>query len=139
MDLKELNRYLDLREKINKANETLESLRASATPRAAAITGLPHTPGVSDKVGNLAIEIAYLESSIAGLTEEMKQLQSKIVEFISGIHDHYLVTIFRLRFIHSLPWSEVAHIMGGGNSEGGVKAACYRYLKKCNGVSRRDA
>ena len=61
MTLEDLNKHLLLREKLEKAQEMLVSLRAAAQPGAARLTGMPHTPGVKDKVGDLAVEIAAVE------------------------------------------------------------------------------
>ena len=58
MTLKELNGHFVLRERLARAKEMLASLQAAACPGAQVLTGMPHAPGVSDKVGDLAVEIA---------------------------------------------------------------------------------
>ena len=64
MTLKELNGHFVLRERLARAKEMLASLQAAACPGAQVLTGMPHAPGVSDKVGDLAVEIADLEGRI---------------------------------------------------------------------------
>ncbi len=139
MTLKELNGHFALRERLARAKEMLASLQAAACPGAQVLTGMPHAPGVSDKVGDLAVEIADLEARIARLEGECKKAQASITEFADGIEDDHIRMIIRLRFLYALTWKEVADVVGGRNSENSVKSACYRFLESCNGVTRDDA
>lgn len=139
MTLKELNRHFALRERLSRAKEMLASLQAAACPGAQVLTGMPHAPGVSDKVGDLAVEIADLETRIARLEGECKKAQASITEFADGIEDDHIRMIIRLRFLYALTWKEVADVVGGRNSENSVKSACYRFLESCNAVTRDDA
>ena len=50
----------------------LQSLRDAACPGAAALTGMPHTPGIKDKVGDLAAEIVDMDARVGFLEEEVK-------------------------------------------------------------------
>lgn len=128
MTLKELNRHFVLRERLSRATEILASLQAAACPSAQVLTGMPHADGVSDKVGNLAVEIADMESSISALLCEIAQQESEIDSFISTIENEQTRMIFRLRFLRCLTWGEVANVIGGHNTEGSVQKICYRYL-----------
>ena len=128
MTLQRLNEHFELRIRLVKAQEMLESLRAAACPGAAVLTGMPHAPGVKDKVGDLAAEIADLDARIEYLEAEIKQDEREVLEYIRAIDDDQLRLIFRLRFIRCLTWGEVASVIGGRNTEDAVKSACYRYL-----------
>lgn len=139
MTLKELNRHFALRERLSRAKEMLASLQAAACPGAQVLTGMPHAPGVSDKVGDLAVEIADLTASIARLEGECEKEKAAIIKFADGIEDDHIRMIVRLRFLHTLTWKEVADVVGGRNSENSVKSACYRFLESCNAVTRDDA
>ena len=139
MTLEELNRHFALREQLAKAKDMLDSLRAAACPGAQILTGMPHTSNVSDKVGDLAVEIADLESSICSLMNEITREESRINTSISAIEDNQTRMIFRLRFIHCMTWFQVADAIGGRNTVNNVKNICYRYLKTCVGVCRDDA
>lgn len=130
MTLEELNRHFVLRKRLDRAKEMLASFRAAAYPGAQVLTGMPHAPGVSDKVGSLAVEIADLESSIEFLQGEITREETKIVAFISGIEDDQARMILRLRFLRCLTWGEVAAVIGGGNTEGSVQKICYRHLSR---------
>lgn len=130
MTLEKLNRHFLLRERLAKAKDMLVSLRATACPGAQVLNGMPRSPGVSNKVGDLAIEIADLESSIRSLTDEILREESEINKFVAEIKNDQTRMIFRFRFLHCLTWGEVAAIIGGNNSESAVKNICYRYLEK---------
>lgn len=128
MTLQELSRYFKLRERLERDEEMLQSLEATACPGAQVLTGMPHTPGIKDKVGDLAIEIADLKERIRFLAEEISQEEEAVSDFIDGIVNDQTRMIFRLRFLRCLTWSEVAAVIGGRNTEEGVKSVCYRYL-----------
>lgn len=127
--LNELSGCIRLGERVRRNNEILASLWDAAHPGAQALTGMPHAPGVTDRVGDLAVEIAALEERNEALSRELAQVQAKIDDYICSIPDEYLQIIFRLRFIHCLSWGEVAAIVGKHTSEASVKSACYRYLE----------
>ena len=77
----------------------LQSLRDAACPGAAALTGMPHTPGIKDKVGDLAAEIVDMDARVGFLEEEVKASEGQIMPFIQGIDDDQTRLIFRLRFL----------------------------------------
>ena len=54
--------------------------------------------------------------------------RSAVTEFVESIENDQTRMIFRLRFLRCLTWGEVAAVIGGRNTEDGVKSACYRYL-----------
>ena len=130
MTLEELTRCFRIRERLERDKEMLQSLRDAAFPGAQNLDGMPHAPGVKDKVGDLAIEIADLEAQMQDLREEASQAEQKVSQFIATIPDERTRLVFRLRFLRGMTWAEVAAVIGGHNSEAGVKTTCYRYLEK---------
>lgn len=128
MTLLNLNHHFELIEKLTKAREMLQSLRDTAYPGASVLTGMPHTSGVKDKVGDLAAEIVDMDARVGWLEAEVKASEAMIMPFIQGIDDDQTRLIFRLRFLRGLAWKEVAAVIGGRNSEESVKMVCYRYL-----------
>ncbi len=128
MTLEELNEYFHLLGQLNKARALLASLEAAAAPQSPQLDGMPHTPGYSDRVGELAAEIADMRARVADLENETRWEGIEVSRFIDSIPDDQARLIFRLRFLRGLCWGEVAAIIGGGNTEGGVKKMCYRYL-----------
>ena len=128
MTLEELNRHLALVEEIAKVEELLRSLREAAFPGSGGLSGMPHAPGVKDKVGDLAAEIADLEAQLVLLRREAADGEAEITEWISAIGDAQTRLLFRIRFLRGMPWKEVAGIIGGRNTEDSVRMICYRYL-----------
>lgn len=139
MTLEELNILFQLKKQLETNAEMLESLRAAAGPSSPILTGMPHAPGVKDKVADLAIEIADLEERIRYLREEIHNQEQTIGAWIETIESDQTRMIFRLRFIRAFTWAQVAATIGGRNTEDGVKSVCYRYLESCNAPTRPDA
>ena len=139
MTLKILNQHLDLRRELAKTERLRESLRAAAEPGAQTLTGMPHAPGYKNKLGNLGPEIADLSREIEKIQVKLNEQEPEIIKFVNSILDRHIRTVFRLRFIHGLDWSEVARIVNGGNTASSVKSVCYRYLRKSCAALRRDA
>ena len=131
MTLQELSRYYNLQKQLERNKEMLRSLSAAAGPGAQVLTGMPHASGSSDKVADLVMEMEDLEQRILALEFKCDQEKKKIQTYINKIHDDQTRMIFRLRFLHCMTWGEVAAVIGGGNTEVGVKVKCYRYLKSC--------
>lgn len=129
MTLQELNQHLDLREKLDKAEKLMASLRDAAEPGAAKLTGMPHAPGVNDKVGDLAVEIADMDARIEYLKAEIQKSEPAILAFIASVDDDQARMVFRLRFIRGMSWKEASAILGKYTSEASVKNACYNYLR----------
>ncbi|WP_297312324.1 hypothetical protein [uncultured Oscillibacter sp.] len=134
MTLQELSKYYKLHERLERNREMLSSLYAAAGPGAQVITGMPHAPGVSDKVGDLAAELWDLQSRIDYLEQRCAEEKKKLEKYIGGIKDDQTRMIFRLRFIHCMTWPQVSETLGGRNTANSVKAICYRYLKSCSGA-----
>lgn len=130
MRLEELNRHFDLLQQRAQAAEMLATLRSRAEPGAKVLTGMPHTPGVCDRVGDLASEIADCQSVIDQLDEQIREGEIPIGDFIEKIPDLQTRAIFRLRFLRGMSWKEVSQILGWYTTESGVKAVCYRYFRR---------
>jgi hypothetical protein len=56
---------------------------------------------------------------------------TEVEEFIGRIEDSHIRRIVRFRVVDGLTWKQVAHRMGGGNTEDGVRKAFDRF----NGIS----
>lgn len=128
MTLEDLNQHLDLVNELKKAKEMIQSLWNAAYPGGQVLTGMPHAPGVKDKIGDLGIEIADLEREIEGIEIRVKKSEMFVTAYIDKIPDIQTRMVFRLRFCRGYQWKEVARMLGGGNTEDSVKKVCYRYL-----------
>lgn len=130
MTLHELSKYYDIQMTLGKDREALERLRRRITPASPQLTGMPHTPGVRDKVGDLAVELADMDERIRWLEELAAQEKPKVKAYCKSIVDARMYLIFRLRFIRCYSWAEVAGVLGKGYTEDGVSRMAYNYLAK---------
>lgn len=128
MTLSQLSQHYQLRTQLKKDEEMLFNLRMAATPSGHALDGMPKAPGVHDKVGAIAIAIVDMEERIKYLKIQISEGEKDISAWIGAISNDQTRLIFRLRFIGGLTWAEVAKIIGGRNTEAGVRMICYRYL-----------
>lgn len=135
MTLKELSIYYKLHKRLEQNREILSSLYAAAGLGAQEITGMPHGPGTTDPVSNLAIEIEDLKERISRIESRCAGEKRILESYIDTIEDAQTRVIFRLRFVHCMTWFQVAKAVGGGNTANSVRAICYRYLKSCSSAN----
>lgn len=129
MTLKELSQLYYLNREIEMDKRRLQELEVKALPGAQVITGMPHAPGVTDKVGEYAAEIADLRGIIEAKHQQCLYERSRLERYISSIDDSLLRQIFTYRFVNGLPWQQVAACIGGSNTADGVRMMCNRYIK----------
>lgn len=130
MTIQELSRYYNLKDRLSKNQEILDSLKAKAVPGTSVITGMPHATGINDKVSFLGTEIAYMEEQIEILQSEIKKEKQRLEIYIDSIDDERVNVICRLRFLHCMTWSQVAGCMGQYYTESGVRKLVAKYLQK---------
>lgn len=127
MTRKELKDLFILRDRIERAEYMLLTLRQRSNPGAQVLTGMPHTPGVTDKTGDYATEIVSLEEKIEDLRSTLRQKEAEASAFLSSVEDECIGTALRLRYVHGMLWKEVAYIVG--RSKKSLTSQCYEYLK----------
>lgn len=127
MTLETLNEHFYTLKQYHDAQERLAIMRATILG-AQKYDGMPHASGKSDKVARLALVLASQEEDVERLEKMVRHSEKQIVKFVCKISDNRTKLIFNLRFCCGLPWSEVADMVGGGNTEEAVKMCCYRYL-----------
>ena len=130
MTLKELSQLYYLNREIEMDKKRLQELEAEAVSISPNLTGMPRSPGVSDKVGRYAAEIADLKGIIEAKIQQCIHERNRLERYITDIDDTLLRQIFTYRFVNGLTWDQVAAHVGGGNNEGNVRMLCYRYLKQ---------
>jgi len=128
--LQDLNRYLTLCKQLDSARESLLDLQDAAVPGAQVLTGMPHAPGVKDKVGNIAIMIADTKSEIVEMETELAARQREIEAFIKAIPYVELRTIFRLRYLCKMTWGDVAEVFRWRYDESTLRRRIERYMAK---------
>ena len=82
MTVQELSRYLTLRKQIDEDKEIYENMCQKMGPASPSLSGMPHTPGVRDKVGDLAADLADLDSGIKELEAEAERVLPAIEEIL---------------------------------------------------------
>lgn len=131
MTLQELNEHFENVRELNKAEALLESLRLAAYPQSG-ISGTPKSRGPKDKVCDLAIEIAETSEYVDEMKKTVSAGEKKVRSFIASIPDYQTKLIISLRFVRCLRWSQIADVIGGGNSESSVSMIAYRYINYVN-------
>jgi hypothetical protein len=130
MTLKELSQLYYLNREIEMDQRRLRELEVKALPGAQVLTGMPHAPGVTDKVGQYAAEIADLKGLIEAKHQQCLYERSRLERYISGIDDSLTRQIFTYRFISGLPWEQVAACVGPGYTAAAVRQMAHRYIKR---------
>lgn len=128
MTRQELEKHLERRRTLMECEDILQNLRRSVGPGTQALTGMPHAPGVKDKVGDLATEITYMERRVAALQAKVDDQAVEVRNFIAGVQDDQMKIILSLRYIRGLTWIEVALVLGGRNTGSGVRSAVWRFF-----------
>lgn len=126
MTRQDLEKHLKLRRQLMECRDILQNLKRSVGPGTQALTGMPHAPGVKDKVGDLATEITYMERRVAALQAKVDDQAVEVRNFIAGVQDDQMKIILSLRYIRGLTWIEVALVLGGRNTGSGVRSAVWR-------------
>lgn len=128
MTRQDLEKHLKLRRQLMECRDILQNLKRSVGPGTQALTGMPHAPGVKDKVGDLATEIAYMERRVAALQAKVDDQAVEVRNFIAGVQDDQMKIILSLRYIRGMTWIEVALVLGGRNTGSGVRSAVWRFF-----------
>lgn len=136
MTLQDLNGYLTLLKNLERARESLLDLQDAAVPGAQVLTGMPHAPGVKDKIGNLSVEIADTKTEIERMEAEAKATEAEIDAFIRTIPYVELRTIFRLRFIRMLTWEDIAEVFRWRYGESTLRRRVEQYMKSAENDGR---
>lgn len=130
MTLQDLNRYLALQKQLDSARESLLDLQDAAVPGAQVLTGMPHAPGVKDKVGNLAIMIADTKTEIERMEQELAAMEADVDTFIRTIPNVELRNIFRFRFLLRLTWEDIAEMCRWRYTETALRKRVIAYLER---------
>lgn len=129
MTIKDLSQLYYLNREIAQHEERLEVLLAKATGTTPNLTGMPHAPGITDKVGKFAAEIAEQRVSLEDAKYRCECERAILLQYLASIPDSLTRQVFTLRFLDGLSWDQVARQVGGGNTSGSVKQRTFRYIK----------
>lgn len=133
MTLKELSQLYYLNREIERDQERLEKIRASASaPGAPNYDGMPKSPSFENRLERYIAEIVDLEAIIQAKITQCLHERARLERYIAEIPDSLTRQIFQLRFINGLTWVQIAYSVGGNNTEEGVRKRVYRYLEQEN-------
>lgn len=133
MTLKELSQLYYLNREIERDQERLEKLRASASaPGAPNYDGMPKSPSFENRLERYIAEIVDLEAIIQAKITQCLHERARLERYIAEIPDSLTRQLFQLRFINGLTWVQIAFSVGGGNTKEGVRKRVYRYLEQEN-------
>ncbi len=130
MTLKDLSQLYYLKREIKMDEGRLRELESKVLPGVQRFTGMPHTPGVRDKVGSYAEKADKLREIVEKKHQRCINERNRLEQYISGIEDSLVRQIFTYRFVEGLTWSAVAVRVGGGNTANSVRMICKRFLRK---------
>lgn len=128
MTLRELSQLYYLNREIERDKARLEELYAKAAGTTQTITGMSHVPGITDKVGRYAAEIADLRGIIEANIQRCFYELNRLNRYIESVEDAQMRMILSLRFVNGLTWLQVAYSIGGNNTADSVRMACTRFL-----------
>lgn len=106
----------------------LGRLRCQSLVKSPIITDMPRVCKTAD-ISDYAANLADYEAAINGLLAQVQVQRKKIIKFIQGIDDSLMKQIIFYRHISCMTWNEVADIIGGGNTEMGVRKAYSRFVR----------
>ena len=130
MTVKELSQLFYLDREIKMDRRRLAELESLATSLSSPnMDGMPHAPGYGDKVARCVAEIVDLQAIIAAKQQQCLYERNRLERYIADVPDSLIRQILTLRFVDGKNWAQVAMTIGGGNTEDGVRMACYRYLR----------
>lgn len=112
MTAKELSQLCYLNREVAQARQDLAELQ--------------RRPGDGTKEG--AAELAAQVKALKGKIRRRGRERDRLREYIENVEDAQIRLILDLRFAKRLSWVQVAHRVGGGNTEDSVRKACFRYL-----------
>jgi hypothetical protein len=118
---KELSQIFFLNNELKMWQEELDKIQSQSIIKGQEITDMPRGGGISDKVGNLASQIADIEMVIRGKLAEIQLERKKIIEYINSISDSQTRQIIFYRCVSCLSWKQVAGSIGGECTERSVR------------------
>jgi hypothetical protein len=130
MTTKELSQLYYLDREIEKQERQLLELETEAFNAVARMSDMPRGGGVSDKVGNLAIQIAEARALINLNLQKRWYERNRLTRYIDSVDDSLMRQILKHRFIDGMKWWDVAYAVGGNHTAESVRQMCHRFLRE---------
>jgi len=126
----ELKQIYYINKEIIMWQKELDRLECKSLVKGQEITDMPFGSGTSDKVADLAIEIADTKAVIRGMLAEIQIQRRKIIDYIESVDDSLLRQVMFLRNVSCMRWNQVACELG--STENCVKQMYSRHFRKDN-------
>ena len=130
MDKRTLYRLFVLPRAVEQKRREIQRIWERLTSISPSLTGMPHSGGVHDKIGEGVPELVEKKKELEAQIREYEKEEDMINGWIDAIDDLQVNLIFSLRFKERLSWNEVADNVGGNNTENSVRMIVNRYLEK---------
>lgn len=125
MTNKQLSQLNYLKKEIKMHQERLTELNALVEIKSSAITGMPMSKSISDRIGYSVIKIISIKDALSKLCEEL-------TDYIENVDDPIIRMILTYRYVNNFSWEKTASKIGGRNRVSGLKKRLYRYFRKEN-------
>ena len=129
MTVRELSKLYYLQKLIERDAEHLAELEARLQPGAMNIDGMPKSPTSKNMMEEIVPLIIEVRERLAQEHADFLRERNVIERYIQGVEDYQIKLILSYRFVDLKTWRQIALLIGGNNTEDGVKKACYRFLK----------
>lgn len=130
MTLRELSQLYYLNREIDADKRRLEEIKLKLSASGQRLSDMPRAPGCKNQLERYIAELVDLETVITAKTLQCTCERNRLERYIAEIPDSLTRQIFTLRFINGLNWVQIAHSIGGGNTEEGVRKRVYRQIKQ---------
>jgi len=130
MDKKTLYRLFYLPKQIEQKKREIQRIQERLTAISPNLSGMPHSGGVHDKIGEGVPELIEKKEELEALRRGYEEEERQINAWIDGIEDLQINLLFSLRFKEKLSWNEVADQMGGINTDDSCRKMADRFLEK---------
>lgn len=117
MTKKELSQLYYLNREIEHLQGRIEELETLASSCASSITGMPHAPGISDKIGEYAAEITDLKNLLNLNLQKCFYELNRLNRYINSLEDSEMRQILTYRYISGLTWQQVAFNIGESDEQ----------------------
>lgn len=88
-----------------------DQIRLLATNTVGNLDGMPHAPGISDKVGSLAVKLVALDEEINAMVDQYVDRRQEAIQTLERLPEREYGVLHRY-YIRGMTWEQVADDMG---------------------------
>ncbi|GHU56887.1 hypothetical protein AGMMS49975_21110 [Clostridia bacterium] len=118
-----------LKREIEFLDEKIAELETKTTKSTSVITDMPKARDNDDKLCADVVKLVMLKERRCKKEELHNQELVRTLNALKALEDSQLFTIFYNRLVEFKDWHEIAGILGGKNTDRGIKSTYYRNIK----------